>query len=131
VVWVSNSLGESLNRVQVALSAADARIELDFAPSALALDVASGSLWVVDTAGDAVMRFDTQTRREIERIAVGARPVSVAVSADGVWVANSGDGSVTRIDPATNEVVATIAIGGEPVGVAVSGTMVWVAVAAP
>jgi serine/threonine-protein kinase len=131
VVWVSNSLGESLNRVQVALSAADARIELDFAPSALALDVASASLWVVDTAGDAVMRFDTQTRREIERIAVGARPVSVAVSADGVWVANSGDGSVTRIDPATNEVVATIAIGGEPVGVAVSGTMVWVAVAAP
>jgi YVTN family beta-propeller protein len=131
VVWVSNGLGESLSRVQVALSGADAPFDLDFAPSALALDVASASLWVVDTAGDAVIRFDTRTRREVERIAVGARPVSVAVGADGVWVANAAGGSVTRIDPATNEVATTITIGGEPVGVAVSGTTVWVAVAAP
>lgn len=128
-VWVSNSLGESLSRVQVALSGADAPADLDFAPSALALDVASASLWVVDTAGDAVIRFDTRTRREVERITVGARPVSVAVGADAVWVANSADGSVSRIDPVTNEVASTITIGGEPVGVAVSGTMVWVAVA--
>jgi YVTN family beta-propeller protein len=85
----------------------------------------------VDTAGDAVIRFDTRTRREVERIAVGARPVSVAVGADGVWVANAAGGSVSRIDPATNEVATTITIGGEPVGVAVSGTLVWVAVAAP
>jgi YVTN family beta-propeller protein len=131
VVWVANGLGESLSRVQAALAGADPPIGLNFAPSALALDVESATLWVVDTAGDAVIRFDTRTRREDERIPVGGRPVSVAYGANAVWVANSVSGTVSRIDPATNLVAATITVGGEPVAVAVSGTTVWVAVAGP
>jgi YVTN family beta-propeller protein len=131
VVWVANGLGESLSRIQAALAGADPPIGLNFAPSALALDVESATLWVVDTAGDAVIRFDTRTRREVTRITVGGRPVSVAYGAGAVWVANSVSGDVTRIDPATNEPAATITLGGEPVGVAVSGTTVWVAVAGP
>ena len=129
VVWVANGLGESLSRIQPALAGADPPIGLDFAPAALALDVETATLWVVDNDGDAVMRFDAQARREVERIPVGARPVSVAVGDGAVWVANSADGTVSRIDPATNQVEATITVGGEPVAVAVSGTTVWVAVA--
>jgi YVTN family beta-propeller protein len=131
VVWVSNGLGESLSRIQVPLAGADTPIGLNFAPSALALDVESATLWVVDTAGDAVIRVDTNTRREVDRIEVNARPVAVAYGAGAVWVANAVSGTVSRIDPATNLVAATITVGGEPVGVAVSGTTVWVAVAGP
>jgi YVTN family beta-propeller protein len=130
-VWVSNGLDESLSRVQVGLTAAAAPIPLDFAPGAIAIDLETEAVWVVDSAGDALVRFDLGSRQEVARVEVGARPVAVAVGAGAVWVASSASGDVSRIDPATNTVTATIPIGGSPQGIAVGGTTVWVAVAEP
>jgi YVTN family beta-propeller protein len=127
-VWVANGLGQSLSRIQTSLGEADNPIGLDFVPGAVAVDADAGALWIVDTDGDRVVRWDTSSRREVVGIDVGRRPVAVAVGADSVWVANASDGSVTRIDPATNAEIETIVVGGSPVGVAVSGTTVWVAV---
>ena len=129
VVWVANSLDQSLSRLTVALTTADAPIALGFTPGALALDAETDAVWIVDAAGDAVVRFDTRSRDQVVRVSVGSRPTAIAIGGGAVWVANYGDGTVSRIDPATNEVVATITIGGTPVGVAVSGETVWVAVA--
>jgi YVTN family beta-propeller protein len=128
-VWVSNELGQSLSRINATTGTADAPISLDFVPGAIALDVETASLWVIDTDGDRVVRWDTGTRREVTRVDVGRRPVAVAVGAGSVWVANSTDGSVSRIDPATNAVSETILVGGAPVGITVMDTTVWVAVA--
>ncbi|MGH2394760.1 MAG: YncE family protein, partial [Candidatus Limnocylindria bacterium] len=128
VVWVANSLDQSLSRLAIGLPTADAPIALGFTPGALALDVDAGALWIVDRAGNAVVRYDTRSRDQV-RVLVGSRPAGIAIGAGGVWVANGGDGTVTRIDPATNEVVVTITVGGAPVGIAVSGETVWVAVA--
>ncbi len=130
-VWVSNAIGRSLSRVPAGLTGADPPIGLDFTPGALALDVETDALWIVDGDGDSVVRFNIRTRQEEVRIAVGARPVAIAVGAGAIWVANAGSGTVSRIDPATNTVVATITIGGALQDVAVFGTTVWVAVAAP
>ncbi len=130
-VWVANGLGQSLTRISATIGTADQPIGLDFTPVALALDLDARALWVVDSEGDRVVRFDTTSRREVERIDVGQTPVAVAVGAGSVWVANQFDGSVSRIDPATNAVVDTIVIGGAPRGITVSGTTVWVAVAKP
>jgi YVTN family beta-propeller protein len=129
VVWVANSLDQSLSRLAIGLTSADAPIALGFTPGALALDVDAGALWIVDRAGNAVVRYDTRSRDQVARVPVGSRPVAIGIGGGGVWVANSGDGTVSRIDPATNEVVAIITIGGAPVGVAVSGETVWVAAA--
>ena len=129
--WVSNAIGRSLSRIPTGLTGADPPIGLDFTPGALALDVETDALWIVDSDGDAVVRFNTRTRQEEARITVGARPVAVAVGAGAVWVANAGSGTVSRIDPATNTLVATITIGGALQDLAVFGTTVWVAVAAP
>jgi serine/threonine-protein kinase len=128
-VWVSNELGQSLSRINATTGTADAPISLDFVPGAIALDVETASLWVIDTDGDRVVRWDTGTRREVTRVDVGRRPMAVAVGAGSVWVANSTDGSVSRIDPATNAVSETILVGGAPVGITVMDTTVWVAVA--
>ncbi|HUG94593.1 MAG TPA: protein kinase [Pleomorphomonadaceae bacterium] len=128
VVWVANSLDQSLSRLAIGLTSADAPIALGFTPGALALDVDAGALWIVDRAGNAVVRYDTRSRDQV-RVPVGSRPAGIAIGAGGVWVANGGDGTVTRIDSATNEVVVTITVGGAPVGIAVSGETVWVAVA--
>ncbi|HET9497773.1 MAG TPA: serine/threonine-protein kinase [Candidatus Limnocylindria bacterium] len=129
--WVSNSLDRSISRIPATFGSADAPIGLSFTPGALAFDHEAGALWIVDTDGDAVLRLDANTRREVERIDVGQTPVAVAVGAGSVWVANEFDGSVSRIDPATNTVIDTIVIGGAPRGIAVSGNTVWVAVAEP
>jgi YVTN family beta-propeller protein len=128
-VWVSNGLGQSLSRINATTGTTDIPIELDFVPGAVALDVETAALWVVDTDGDRVVRWDTGTRREVTRIDVGRRPVAVAVGAGSVWVANASDGSVSRIDPATNAVTQIILVGGAPAGIAVVDTTVWVAVA--
>jgi YVTN family beta-propeller protein len=129
--WVANDLGRSISRIPSALGTADAPIGLNFTPGALALDVEADALWIVDSDGDAVVRLDTGTRREVERIDVGQTPVAVAIGAGSVWVANEFDGSVSRIDPSTNGVIDTIVIGGAPRGIAVVGNRVWVAVAEP
>jgi YVTN family beta-propeller protein len=129
VVWVANSLDQSLSRLAIGLTSADAPIALGFTPGALALDVDTDALWIVDAAGRAVVRYDTRSRDQVARVPVGSRPAAIAIGGGAVWVANSGNGTVSRIDPATNEVVVTITVGGAPVGVAVSGETVWVAVA--
>jgi DNA-binding beta-propeller fold protein YncE len=128
VVWVANSLDQSLSRLTIGLSSADPPIALGFTPGALALDAEADALWIVDPANDAVVRFNTRSRDEEARVTVGSRPAAIAIGGGAVWVACSGDGTVWRIDATTNELVA-IPIGGAPMGVAVSGETVWVAVA--
>jgi YVTN family beta-propeller protein len=131
VVWVANSLDQSLSRLTVGLGSADAPIPLGFTPGALAIDVETNALWIVDRAGDRVVRYGLSTRRETAEVSLptGSRPAAIAVGGGAVWVANAGDGTVSRIDPETNAVVATITIGGTPVGIAFGGETVWVAVA--
>jgi serine/threonine-protein kinase len=129
--WVSNGLDRSLSRIPATLGTAEPARPLDFTPGTLALDPEANALWIIDTDGDAVVRYDTTSRSVVALIEVGQSPVSVAVGAGSVWVANESEGTVSRIDPATNTVIATIPIGGAPQGIAVSGTTVWVAVAEP
>jgi YVTN family beta-propeller protein len=129
VVWVANGLDESLSRLQIGLTSADEPIALGFAPAGLAVDPDRDALWILDPAGDAVVRFNIRSRVEEARVELGMGPTALAVGADAVWVASASAGTVLRIDPATNAVTSTITIGGAPVGVAVSGTTVWVAVA--
>ena len=131
VVWLANSLDQSLSRLTVGLGSADAPIPLGFTPGALAIDVEGNALWIVDRAGDRVVRYGLSTRRETAEVSLasGSRPAAIAVGGGAVWVANAGDGTVSRIDPETNAVVATITIGGTPVGIAFGGETVWVAVA--
>lgn len=59
-------------------------------------------------------------------IAVGDRPVGLAVAYGAVWVANHGEGTVSRIDPAVDQVVATIRVGQGPGRLMAVGGAVWV-----
>jgi YVTN family beta-propeller protein len=62
-------------------------------------------------------------------IAVGEKPVEVAVGHGAIWVANTADDSVTRIDPDTNAVQATVLLEGAPGDLAVDWAgHLWVAI---
>ena len=60
-------------------------------------------------------------------IAVGRRPIAVAIGEGAVWVANADDGTVSRIDPDRREVLATVGIGSPASDIAAGGGSVWVA----
>jgi len=89
-----------------------------------------GCLWITDFAGTLV-RVDPVTRRVLGRYALGAQPISVAVSPDAIWVRTAatgphgGTGSVLRVDPASGRVLARAKVG-DGGGIAVAGDSVWV-----
>ena len=80
-----------------------------------------GTVWVANSGGATVERFDAITFEEgpIRVVSVGHQPVAVALGTGALWVANRADDTVTRIDPDTNASVFTIPVGDEPVAVAV------------
>jgi YVTN family beta-propeller protein len=101
-------------------------------------DVAWGEgIWVVSggparTSGvaPALRRVDPRTGLLATTIAVGERPVRIAVAAGSTWVASTrGDqGTVYRIDPTEDRVVGTITVGSIPTSIAADPDGVWVAV---
>jgi YVTN family beta-propeller protein len=59
-------------------------------------------------------------------VAVGDRPVGLAVAYGAVWVANHGESTVSRIDLAVNRGVATIQVGSGPGRLMAFDGAVWV-----
>jgi DNA-binding SARP family transcriptional activator len=76
---------------------------------------------------DSVAVIDPQRARVVGHVAVGRRPVALAIGHGSVWVANTDDGTVSRIDPERREVIRTIGIGAPAVDLAVATDAVWVA----
>lgn len=77
-------------------------------------------------APNSVGVIDPHSNELIAQVAVGRRPVRIAVGADAVWVANEEDGTVSRIDPATRTVSRNIRARTAQGGIAVFGDTVWV-----
>jgi DNA-binding SARP family transcriptional activator len=76
---------------------------------------------------DSVAVIDPQRSRVVGHVAVGRRPVALAIGHGSVWVANADDGTVSRIHPDRREVIRTIGIGAPAIDLAVATDAVWVA----
>jgi len=117
----------------VRIDPTDVRVLGDtFAGSAPAgVVVASGSVWVANSADATVSRFNPSTFEQgpLRLTNVGRRPTGIAFGKGAIWVANAGDDAVTRIDP-SSYAQASIPVGEEPVAIAVGAGAVWVANAA-
>jgi YVTN family beta-propeller protein len=90
--------------------------------------VAHGSVWVSNSGGSSVQRFDPRTFREgpIDQLTVGRAPNGIAADRGAVWVAISGEDVLARIDPSAGSYV-TVPVGDGPEDVAVGAGSVWVA----
>jgi YVTN family beta-propeller protein len=93
--------------------------------------VASGSVWVANSADATVSRFNPSTFEQgpLRLTNVGRRPTGIAFGKGAIWVANAGDDAVTRIDP-SSYAQTSIPVGDGPVAIAVGAGAVWVANAA-
>ncbi len=86
-----------------------------------------GSSSPVVVRANSVAVIDPSDGRVVSDVAVGTRPVAVAVGDGAVWTANADDGTVSRIDPKTRKAVSTIGIGGDVSDVAIGFGSVWIA----
>jgi YVTN family beta-propeller protein len=86
-------------------------------PCSVALNPASGRLYVVNHTSDSVTVIDLTQSSVIGTIAVGHKPQGIAVNPkrNRIYVANRSGSSVSVIDGALNKVVATIPVAGNPV----------------
>jgi YVTN family beta-propeller protein len=87
-----------------------------------------GSVWVSNSGGSSVQRFEPTTFEEgsLRDVTVGRTPSGLAVDREAVWVAISGEDVVGRIDPSASSYV-TIPVGDGPEDVAIGAGSVWVA----
>lgn len=95
-------------------------------PEGLVLD--GNTLWVVDQAEDALLRFDARTGRRLGRVEVGTAPRLAAVGAQDVWVTTYGTGAVTGVGRRDRKLRVTrpeVCRGVQ--GVAEAKGVVWVA----
>jgi YVTN family beta-propeller protein len=90
--------------------------------------VGHGSVWVSNSGGSSVQRFEPTTFEEgpLSDLTVGRTPSGLAADREAVWVAIFGEDVVGRIDPSASSIV-TIPVGDGPEAVAVGAGAVWVA----
>jgi YVTN family beta-propeller protein len=86
--------------------------------------------YIANSGSNTVSVVDAASNTQVATIAVGNRPIVVAISPDGtrVYVTNSNSNTVSVLATVDNSVIATIAVGSNPNGVAVSpdGSRVFV-----
>src|SRR5206468_8165420 len=76
---------------------------------------------------DQVAVIDPQTRRVVDRVAVGHVPTVVAAGYGGAWVLNKADGTVSHIDGRTHRVVSTSQLDVTANDLAIGAGGVWFA----
>jgi YVTN family beta-propeller protein len=116
----------TLVRVQPAGSRPSGSTLTDFGAADVLL--AHGSVWVSNSGGASVQRFDPTTFEEgpLSDLTMGRAPNGIAADREAVWVAISGEDVLARIDPSADSYV-TIPVGDGPEHVAVGAGAVWVA----
>ncbi len=90
-------------------------------PSAVALNPATGRLYVVNHGDDTVTVIDAAARKPLATVPVGAQPQAVAIDAKAnrIYVANTHGDTITVIDGDTNTATQTLKTGRNPYALAV------------
>ncbi len=99
IVWVANSRGDTVTRVDPATRVLLGEpIVVGARPGGI--DAGTDAVWVASNGDGTVTRIDIADGEVVgDPIDVGPAPGAVAVGEEAVWVANNGDGTVTRIEP--------------------------------
>ena len=123
VVWVSNSVGNTLTRLDAtANKPLGAQIPVGRNPDEVV--AANGIVWVANTDDGTVTRLEGDVSKEIQ---VGAGPEGLSLGRQFLWVANGDSDSVTRIDPGSGTAVGSpIDVQNKPIGIFAGKRFVWV-----
>ena len=123
VVWVSNSVGNTLTRLDAkANKPLGGPIPVGRNPDEVV--AGNGIVWVANTDDGTVTRLEGDASKEIQ---VGAGPEGLSLGRQYLWVANGDSDDVSRIDPGSGTVVGSpIAVQNKPIGIFAGKRFVWV-----
>jgi YVTN family beta-propeller protein len=140
LVWVVNSLDNTVSELSEAKRSVVATIKVGVSPVDVAVDQKSGTVWVSclgpygrSLADNTVDEISEDSGKVIARIKVGSAPFGIATDprTGTVWVADTNSAAVSEISEATRRVIATIKTGPGPAPDSVSvnpvAGIVWVA----
>lgn len=91
-------------------------------PAGVAINSATGMIFVTNSKSDTVSVIDGLTRTVLQQIRVGGAPFGIAVNqnTNTVYVANWLSDSVSIVDGSTHKVIDSIRIGGKALALAVN-----------
>jgi YVTN family beta-propeller protein len=127
-VWVANTGGDTVTRIDPATRSRLQTITVGDSPSAVT--VANGFVWVANSLGGTVSKIDPNGGggggAVVDTIPVGNGPAGVAVGAGRLWVANSTDRTVTEFRAGSHRSSRTFGLPQGADGVAYGFGLVWV-----
>jgi DNA-binding beta-propeller fold protein YncE len=127
IVWVSNSRGNALTRIDTESNRATGEpVPVGLNPDQVV--AADGLVWVANTDSGNVTRLEADPEPgAASTIEVGAGPEGLSLGRQFLWVANGDDDSVSRIDPdSATAVGGPIAVQNKPIGIFAGKDTVWV-----
>jgi YVTN family beta-propeller protein len=95
-VWVANSSGGKVSRIDPATNEVIDTISLEGDPFAVVVD--AREVWVTIYGDGKVSRIDLASNKVVDTIEVEGGPIAVAVDTRAVWAVNTDSGSVSRIN---------------------------------
>jgi class 3 adenylate cyclase/streptogramin lyase len=129
-LWIADTSGASLFRIDVANPASTGSVlDVDHGGS-IAVSPMHDTLWLVRTDGW-LTRYDTGSGASQSFRVVDA---ATAVAADEhvVWAADLLHATIAKVDPASGLTLTTIKVGGRPAGIAIAPDgSVWVSIQGP
>jgi YVTN family beta-propeller protein len=121
-VWVSNSKGNTLTRLNAATDKhAGPAITVGRNPDEV--EARNGVVWVANTDDGNVTRLEGSSLKTFQ---VGLGPEGLSLGQQFLWVANGDSDSVSRIDLASGTVEPSIPVGSKPIGIFAGKDSVWV-----
>ena len=82
-LWVANTLGATVSRIDLATSAVIAVIPVGRGPAALA--TGPGSVWVAHQGSGTVSRIDPRTDQVTASVSVTGAPTALAIDGGRIW----------------------------------------------
>lgn len=126
-VWISNSVKNSISRIDPKTNQVVAVVDVGSKPCA-GLANAFGSVWTPVCGDKKVARIDPKTNKVTASFPmdIGDSEGMLAAGFGSIWIMTDKNGTLARIDPAQNKVIARISIAPGSYDIAVGEGAVWV-----
>ena len=122
-VWVSNSRGKALTRIDTETGKRIGEPE-PVGTNPDEVEAADGVVWVANTDDGTVSRLEDGEQTAVQ---VGVGPEGLSLGKQFLWVANGDSDSVSRINPASATTVGEpIPVENKPIGIFAGSNFVWV-----
>src|SRR5437588_2574017 len=124
-VWITNTDGQSVSRLDPATADLRQTIPVGSGPSGIAAD--DHGVWVANSLSGTVSRIDPGTNGVVQTIRVASAPTGIALTKGSVWVTSGDAQTLSQLDSRTGIPTTRTPLGAAPGAIAAGHGSLWVA----